>query len=319
MEKKVSIVVPVYNAEENLSFCLDSILNQTYKNIQIVVVNDGSTDSSADIIERYKEKYPDIFKVIIKENSGVSDTRNLGIKEADGYYLMFSDNDDYMEPDFIEALVKADEGYDIIISGYKRVKYSGEVLFDVKLKDKPLSPFIKLAGWSNLYNTEFVKKNNLKFLKTAIGEDLYFSICAYSKTEKIKILPIIGYHWMFNENSVSNTDHKVLNRTDELIDTLNTIKNAVDYKNNDIIEYFYIKTAIYYILFSCKGASKKQIKEAYCKLFDWLKKNTSKKNKYITLFRDYGELTNVKIIIWGFRILQKLGLAELAVWVYSKL
>lgn len=319
MQKKVSVVVPVYNAEEHLSFCLDSILNQTYKNIQIVAVNDGSTDSSADILEKYKEKHPDIFKVITKENSGVSDTRNLGIKEADGYYLMFSDNDDYMEPDFIETLVKSDEGYDIIISGYKRVKYSGKTIFQVKLDDKPLSPYIQLASWGKLYNMDFVKKNNFKFLKTAIADDFYFNISAYNKTEKIKTLPIMGYHWMYNEASLSNTDSKALNRTDDLIGTLETIKKSVCCKNKEIIEYFFLRTAVYYILFSCKGTTKKQIDEAYCKLFDWLKKNTSKKNKYISLFRDYGELTNVKIIIWGFKTLQKLGLARLAVWMYSKI
>lgn len=317
--KKVSVVVPVYNAEEHLDFCLNSILNQTYKNIQIVAVDDGSTDSSLQILKTYKEKYPDIFKVIHKENSGVFDARNMGVDEADGYYLMFSDNDDYMEPDFIETMVNADKDYDIIIGGYKRVTYSGKVLFKVCLEEKPLSPFIQLVCWGKLYKTDFVKSNNLKFKNVAIADDVLFSIYAYGKTANIKILPETKYHWMYNETSVSNTDSKALNRTDGIIEALEDIKNNIRYNDRELIEYFYIRTAVYYILFSCKGTSKQQIDDAYSKLFGWIKQNTSSKNKYLSLFGNYGEQTNVKFIISFFRMLQRLGLAKLAILTYSKI
>lgn len=80
--RKVSIIVPVYNAEEHLKLCIDSILNQTYKNIEIILVNDGSTDNSLNIIKEYKEKFLDIINIITKENTGVSDTRNLGLECA---------------------------------------------------------------------------------------------------------------------------------------------------------------------------------------------------------------------------------------------
>lgn len=80
--RKVSIIVPVYNAEEHLKLCIDSILNQTYKNIEIILVNDGSTDNTLNIIKEYKEKFPDIINIITKENTGVSDTRNLGLECA---------------------------------------------------------------------------------------------------------------------------------------------------------------------------------------------------------------------------------------------
>ena len=317
--KKVSIVVPVYNAEKHLGFCLDSIINQTYKNIQIIAVNDGSTDSSPQILEDYEKKYPDIFKVIHKENSGVFDARNAGIAEADGYYLMFSDNDDYMEPDFIETMVNADKGYDIIIGGYQRVTYSGKVLFKVSLEEKPLSPFIQLVCWGKLYRKDFVKDNDLKFKNAAIADDVLFNVYAYSKTDNIKVLSETKYHWMFNETSVSNTDSKGLNRTDDIIDALEDIKNNIQYKDRELVEYFYIRTAIYYILFSCKGTTKQQIYNAYSKLFGWLKKNTSAKNKYISIFGDYGEQTNVKFIIAFFRFLQHIGLARLAILIYSKI
>ncbi len=78
--RKVSVIVPIYNAQEHLKLCLDSILNQTYKNIELILVNDGSTDESLNIIKQYKEKYKGIINIINKENTGVSDTRNLGLK-----------------------------------------------------------------------------------------------------------------------------------------------------------------------------------------------------------------------------------------------
>lgn len=317
--KKVSVVIPVYNAEKHLGFCLDGIIAQTYKNIEIITVDDGSTDSSPQILDGYKEKHPDIFKVIHQKNAGVFAARNAGIAEADGYYLMFSDNDDFMEPDFIENMVNTDCGYDIIIGGYKRMEYSGKELFRVSLKEKPLSPFIQLASWGKLYNAEFVKKNNLQFRNVEIADDFFFNISAYSLTDKIKIVPQTQYYWMFNAESLSNTDSKALNRTDGIIKALEDIKNNIHFNDKQLIEYFYIRTAVYYILFSCKGTKKEQIYAAYEKLFNWISENTAKKNKYLSLFGNYGEQPKVKIIIAFFRLLQRLGLAKLAVLTYSKL
>lgn len=321
INKKVSIVVPIYNAEEHLKLCLDSILNQTYKNIELVLVNDGSTDNSINIINEYKEKYSNIIKVINKENTGVSDTRNIGVENATGEYLMFSDNDDYMEPNVIEEYIKAnDNDYDIIIGGYLRKTYEGKILFTRKLENKELSPYIQLASWGKLYKMSFIKENNFKFLKTAIADDFYFNIFAYNATDKIKSIDNVGYHWMFNSKSLSNTDSKKMNRTDDLIKTLNQIQKDIKTKNRQIIDYFYIRTVIYYILFSCKKVEYKKIIEEYNKLFEWLEKNTNNynKNKYIKISNNSGEQKNVKMIIYIFMLLKKIHLIKPFIFMYSK-
>lgn len=103
---KVSIIVPCYNAEKYLKKCLDSIINQTYSNIEIILVNDGSKDNTLKILSDYEKKDNRII-VIDKENTGVSDSRNIGVEKATGKYIMFSDSDDYFELDAVESLYKA--------------------------------------------------------------------------------------------------------------------------------------------------------------------------------------------------------------------
>ena len=103
---KVTIIIPVYNSAEYIGKCIESILNQTYHDYDILIVNDGSKDNSQQIINEYKEKYPNKITAIEQENKGVARTRNESIKRATGKYIMFMDNDDYLDKDYIETFVK---------------------------------------------------------------------------------------------------------------------------------------------------------------------------------------------------------------------
>ena len=114
----VSVIVPVYNAEEYLSICLKSIINQTYKNLQIIIINDGSTDSSKKICDDFAEMDRRIV-VIHNANCGVSYTRNLGIEKADGQFICFVDADDWLEPDFIGVFLSDfNNDIDVVYGGY---------------------------------------------------------------------------------------------------------------------------------------------------------------------------------------------------------
>ena len=105
--KQVSIIVPVYNVEKYLRKCLDSLVNQTLKDIEIIVVNDGSPDNSQDIINEYVKKYPKIIKSFIVKNGGQGSARNFAIKEAKGEYILYVDSDDYIDLDMAETLYNA--------------------------------------------------------------------------------------------------------------------------------------------------------------------------------------------------------------------
>ena len=116
--KDISIIVPVYNAEKYLVKCLDSLVNQTKKNIEIILVNDGSKDKSIDILNEYKEKYPDMITIISQENQGQSAARNSGIENATGKYIAFVDSDDYVSKNMFEKLYEKaiEKDYDIVAS-----------------------------------------------------------------------------------------------------------------------------------------------------------------------------------------------------------
>ena len=107
--KSVSVIVPVYNVEKYLARCLDSLLGQTQPDIEILVVNDGSTDTSGRIVDEYAQKYPDRIRAFHMENEGVSAARNRGVAEAEGKYLTFVDSDDYVTVDYLELMVEAAE------------------------------------------------------------------------------------------------------------------------------------------------------------------------------------------------------------------
>ena len=121
---KVSIIVPVYNVEEYLRKCLDSLVNQTYQNIEIIVVNDGTKDNSQSIVDEYKKKYSKIIKSYIKENGGLASARNYGVDKATGEYIMFVDSDDYIDTKMVEKLVKTanKKHSDIVVSNFYRVE-----------------------------------------------------------------------------------------------------------------------------------------------------------------------------------------------------
>ena len=122
----VSIILPVYNAQSHLARCVGSICAQTYQNIEIIILNDGSKDQSFPVCEEFRQKDPRIL-LVDKANSGVSDTRNLGLKLASGKYVEFVDSDDYLDPDFTERLVAAAEENeaDFVIAPYKMVIPAG--------------------------------------------------------------------------------------------------------------------------------------------------------------------------------------------------
>ncbi|HEX7869299.1 MAG TPA: glycosyltransferase family 2 protein, partial [Chryseobacterium sp.] len=126
---KVSVIVPVYNVENYLAKCLDSLVNQTYQNLEILVVNDGSKDGSEEIIKQYSEQYSDKIKAFTKENGGLSDARNFGIDRATGDYFGFVDSDDYVAETMFEEMLGLTEKYDaeMVICNIQKVDEHGNI------------------------------------------------------------------------------------------------------------------------------------------------------------------------------------------------
>lgn len=317
---KVSIVIPVYNSEKYISRCLESVINQSYKNIEILTINDGSSDNSLKILKNYEKKYKNI-RAIDKQNEGVAKTRNLGISKATGDYIMFIDNDDYIDENYVEKYIhEIDDGaYDIIMGGYRRINDTNKVLFCETLPNTKWSKYIIMAPWAKLYKREFLIKNNIVFLSYEIGEDVYFNLLAYSKNPKIKIINYIGYNWFFNTKSVSNTTQKGLNKDIDITYLLDNINN--NYKNksdNELLNYFYFRYYIWYLLFSGKNSTSKDFMCEYMKIKKWMSKNNINNKIFPFSSKLKGESFKNRIIVFIFLMIEKLHLINLFAKVYCK-
>ena len=152
MKPEVTIVIPVYNSEKYIGRCIDSILNQTFQDFELLIINDGSKDNSQEVVEEYKSRYPNKITLINQENKGVSKTRNEAIKIANGKYIMFIDNDDYIDNNYIEIYVTKinQTNADIVMGGYRRVNIDNKILFKQRLKNTNWSKYIVLAPWAKI-------------------------------------------------------------------------------------------------------------------------------------------------------------------------
>lgn len=182
MEALVSIIIPFYNDEEYISECIQSVVNQTYINIEIILIDDGSYDNSYTICEKFADM-DNRIKLFRQKNSGVSKARNIGIQNAIGKYICFIDADDYVRNDFVELMVKHMVGKQIVICGYKRMEnecvrkvYITECMTVEELYKKVFSEYsIHTGCWNKCFVSDVIKENKLFFDENiSIGEDMLF-------------------------------------------------------------------------------------------------------------------------------------------------
>lgn len=282
----VSIVVPVYNGSKWLSRCIESIVDQSYSNFELILVNDGSTDSSYDICLNYSRNDKRII-LIDKENSGVSDTRNYGIKKANGDYLIFVDCDDYIDSDYIKNLiVLMDDNVDLGITGWKKESEIGvlcdksiifEECWDSETCLKMLLSFKGVQGYpiSKIFRRSIISKYNILFdERISIFEDLLFC-CTYAKhCSCIKVnTNYCDYHYVLYESSSRNSaiSAKVfeLKNLSE-IESLEKISDLLD-ENIALRKKVHARIALssaFYInrMFECEFEDKNEIKRLQKKI-----------------------------------------------------
>lgn len=204
---KISIIVPMYNVEAYLEDCVNSLINQTYKNLEIILVDDGSPDNCGKMADEFAKK-DDRIKVIHKVNGGLSDARNVGMDAATGDYLMFADSDDFLILNACEVLVKKieKEDADYVIGNYTNCYEDGTLWqnpvfnkekykeFKLDIKDYIDSFFIMNSGvWNKIFKHEFIKKLNLKFVIGLPAEDAIFTTYCFIKSSKVFYIPDMVY------------------------------------------------------------------------------------------------------------------------------
>ena len=269
----ISVIVPVYNVEEYLEECLESIRHQTFTDIEVILVNDGSIDSSRQICERYCEK-DNRFKLINQENQGQSVARNRGVKESIGEYIMFVDSDDVINTSVLEVLLpymKTDVDIVECRSSINKEEFflnrTSTIVFEGNAKEAILncivSEDVKFCAFTKLYRREIVEK--VPFLEGYIYEDVFTGINYLKHIRKIVVVDYIGYYYRVHPNS---TMTKSFNEKD--LDIFKVGNQLIDSFKDDEDMLPYIGYFMFYI-----GHG------------HYLKDGINKKNPYVDLYEDF--------------------------------
>ena len=317
MGEKVSIIIPVYNARNTIARCIDSLLRNCVSNIEIIAINDGSLDGSLEVLQRYEAMYPETMRIYNQDNEGVARTRNSGIKYATGEYVMFVDNDDYVDLNYIARFVAEIEKTkaDIVMGGYRRTD-GNQTLWEVRLASTEWAKYMVMAPWAKIYRRSFLVSNELAFLVNNIGEDVYFNLLAINLTDKITTFRYCGYNWFYNTNSVSNTKQKsIKNEIDvvRLLDSCYRRLNEFGVLEKKENEFWFIRYIIWYLLFIGRKSDPAQMVTEYRKVFSWLRERFPefRRNRNISLRRPQGDTLRNRALVYLFMLLHRLGLIPL--------
>lgn len=268
----VSVIVPIYKVEKYLKRCIESIINQTYTYMEIILVDDGSPDCCAEICDQYSS-IDNRVKVIHKNNGGLSDARNYGINIAEGEYIFFVDSDDYIELNAIENLVfyAKKNNLDIVCGDAYRVISSdsnsipnktillgggsdGKIMDGEEyLVDCIYKKSFCVAVWTRMYSTKLIKKNNIYFIKGLLHEDENWTPKVILKAKRVGYFNFAFYNYIIRNNSITQTENRkkhiidVLKTCEELENEYNRVINSKTTKKilKDYLVRLYINTCTY--------------------------------------------------------------------------
>ena len=241
---KVSVIVPFYNVEGYIEKCLETLVNQTLKDIEIILVNDGSKDRSVNIVKKFQSSYPEKIVYLEKENGGLSDARNYAIPHAKGEYIAFLDSDDYVEKDMYQKMYElaVKENSDMVECDFyweypnKTRKDVGEIYHG----SNEMIEKIRVVAWNKLIKKEILEDTKIQFPKGYRYEDVEFTYKLIPHIERVSFLKEACIHYVQREGSISNSQNE---RTKEIFDVLEHVLQY--YKEIDIYEKY--KTELEYI------------------------------------------------------------------------
>lgn len=317
MNKKISVIVPVYNAQETIEKCINSILLQTYTNLEVIIVNDGSQDNSNEICEKIASTDKRI-RYYSKNNTGVSDTRNFGLKESKGDYIAFVDSDDFLNKDMYEVMINEIQDSDILICNYslfnKEYQKIEKKSFFNNSSYSSLSEMIKnIDGndmnryfnppWNKLINRNLINKNLIRFDDNlSLGEDLIFNLTVMKDAKKIKTINKKLYNYMLTSNGLNqkkrNLD-KYMNNSIYLINELLKISQQVEGLDNILVNE--IRNILLTMANNYEEKDfNKFLQNISKKAIDTINyKNLNKKNKFVSILLKYRKY---KEIFWVYLI-----------------
>ncbi len=326
---EISVIVPIYNGEAYIDSIIDNMRRQRADSIEIVFVDDGSADSSYEKILAARESLDKSeeglsIRCISISNGGVGRARNKGIGLAAGKYLAFMDQDDYLDDDYFVSLLAEMKKTkaDIVYSGYREVYPNGTPKRIVTLAAGKENQFICTAGWAKLFNREFIVGNRIHFAQIPLGEDIFFTVEAFSKAETVSYLDYVGYNWVVNTSSLSRSQQTTLSdkmNVLPLLTLLGKTENFPKWSQDEVYEYLMIKTVEFYILSAVSATPVREIFRYRDNTFHWLEQKFPKftKNRLVSLRHPAGEPLKVRAVVWLYTQLYRLKLDKAVLWVLS--
>lgn len=284
----ISIIVPIYNAEKFIEKCVDSLLNQTKKELEFILINDGSTDKTHDILSKYKDKRIKYFK---NQNQGIGKARNFGIEKSTGEYLLFIDSDDYLEENACEELFKKaqETKSDLVICDFYKV-YDSKQTEEIKLpsflpttlKENPnILIDINLSPWNKLYKATMIKDNKIRFVENLKYEDAPFVAEALDKAKKISKLDKSLNYYVIHGNSETTVRDK---RVFDILKIVALIRKYFQKKAymQDVVDRLTVRIITNYTIQQRNQIDKKVGMEFIDAAFSYLEKEVPnyKDNKY---------------------------------------
>lgn len=309
---KVSIIVPAYNVEKYIARCIDSLLSQTLTDIEIIIINDGSTDKTDEIINSYLPE--DRIKYFKRTNHGIGNTRNFGLKEASGEYIGFVDSDDYVEDNMFEELYKKAnmEDLDLVVCDFYRNFEETQALMIEKIlgfedgitslkKSPQLINLINLSPWNKLYKKNMINVLEENFCESLKYEDTPFVIRMIDKANKIGKVDLPLYHYAVHKNSETTVIDKRVFDLFSIFDIIRLEHANKDYLQDEL-NYFIVQRLSDYNI-QQRNQKDKFLREKFIDMsFAYLSENVEnyKQNKY------YKDLSLLKRIIEKNIVITKL-------------
>lgn len=314
---KVTIIIPVYNGSDTISRTIDSIIAQTYDDWIALVINDGSTDGTNDIMMQYKNRYPSKIKVVCQKNIGQAETRNHAVKMAAGKYVMFVDADDYLDPDYVGTYVKeAEKGdYDCVMGGFRREDNKGNIVKKFVPSSRWLM-YSHMVPWARIFKRQFLLDNDIEFLNISIGEDSYFNFKVLCATDNIKCIDNMGYVWYVNKDSISFRKHTGFSVTNEILCLLNNLAEIIDV-SDELNQAWLVRYVVWYILFSGRNATSEEFLETDAVLFEWLSAHKVKIEFPVRGITD-GETLKIKFCVKMYLIMRRYNLLKIFAKIYCR-
>ncbi len=284
---KISVIIPIYNVEKYLEKCLESVINQTYKDLEIICVDDCSPDNSNKIVQEYLKKDSRIKLIQREKNGGLSAARNSGLNKATGEYVYFLDSDDWIDLDYLEKMVSAmkENNVDVVLNtkiikeeeGKQNAQFlpnlCPEALENVSLKTKNCVWKLVWNTWAYLWKKSALDKIDAKFPEGFINEDMYFQSIVLSSLDKIYVTRNSSYHYLIRKNSIS--DDLKSKRSREVFNILKILNKTADYYlKKGILNFVNIKLFVLITIFDCDD--KELVFEELRKYFLRIKENVEK-------------------------------------------